>query len=229
MDSNTFTTNVTSSKTSTPSPVPWWVGFVVAGACLVVAVVMVVLFVKKTSSSPPSNGPLQCGPDTCPDGTCNAGQCLYQCTEDNCPTTCQDNECQKPTNICHSGGDVSGVCGDDGTCSSDCDKCDKSTCESTCKTGTGLEWDSTNNQCILASDWRTLSCPYKCKLSDDANDFCPYGYWIHGTPYDTRVNMGNCQATWAAFPDPSQIKSNCTDKRGWTVSSDGYTCTPSKK
>ena len=228
MDSNTTFASTIPKKPSTPSPVPWWVGFVVAGAFLIVAVVMVILFVKKPSSSPPSNGPMQCDANTCPDGTCVAGKCRYQCNTDNCPTNCEDNVCKDPTNVCQPGGDIKGVCENDGTCSSDCDKCGN-TCESTCKTGTGLEWDATNNQCILASDWSTLSCPDKCKLSDDANDYCPYGYWIHNTPYDTRANMGNCQATQATFPDPSQIKSNCTDKRGWTVSSDGYTCTPPKK
>lgn len=161
----------TSSKCS---PVPWWVGFVVAGACLIVAVVMVVLFLKKTPSSPPSGGSKQCNADTCPDGECNAGICTYKCTHDNCPTLCKGNKCQAatpcPLPIKCTAGDDNVTCTDN-VCN--VSKTWKGQCPS------GCTW---SGQCPTNC---TGACPSGCNL-----DLCPRCYSGNKDTYDPR-NLGN--------------------------------------
>lgn len=226
MDANSTFASTRPVKTSTKSPVPWWVGFVVAGACLIVAVVMAILLVKKTSSSPPSDGPLQCGTDTCPDGTCNAGQCRYQCNEDNCPTTCKDNVCQNPpppTDICTPGGDIPGIC-NDGTCSSDCSKCDRSTCGDTCKDTQGrLVWNENNNQqCILKYDWSGIDCPANCSGTTSTKLYgiqCPVGFLNQdGTSDHIPPTGAKCYGEWKTFGSEDNARTICqgpNNDSGW--------------
>jgi hypothetical protein len=209
-------------------------------------VVMVILLVKKTPSSPPSDGPTECTEGengTCPDGKCEAGQCRYQCNEGNCPTTCKDNKCQDPpppTGVCKGGttskNPVKGICADDGTCSSDCANCDRSTCGDTCKDTQGrLVWNENDNQqCILKYDWTGIDCPANCNATSSTKPLgvqCRPGWFADTTTYSTYTTTDPpvCYGQWKITGAQSQSLCEETDKgkSGWTFSKPGgpYVCT----
>lgn len=211
MDMNQSNRSDKSFKPNWSVMTPW----VVAGLCLAIAVVFIVMWVMKQASC-------HAGPNVVCDAAGNC-QCTKdcKCTPKDGNVTCQNNVCScTNTHQCQAGPNV--TCDDQGNC----------TCstEPQCKAGTNVTCDDEGNcQVVDPGDWQG-ECPSACTLSN----LCPRCYSGKQDAYDPRNTQDKCYATKLdAQDDNFSTPCNCDlgkpirdgscsgNPQGWKYSVDG--------
>ena len=174
-----------------------FVGYILAVCFLIILITFIILYFKIPPSQSDQGSHCQPGDEF---AACDSkGKCFCDCS----PT------CTKSMNVQYN--TSTNVCSVDN--------------EKICPTSinslkTGLDWNSNNKTCELASDWNGVACPSNCVLGT----LCPLGTFAtltDTTTYDPRVSQakqGRCYGQENLFKNTTNLQTWC-DKVGWTQKS----------